>query len=79
MFKIYDEPESPNEGACLRNICQLNKKNTHTNTDPGVAGMFSGPEPRGSPQVMALFRHGAKILAHGQKDLYPEFLLVLLD
>ena len=70
MVKIYDEPESPHEGACLRNFCQQKGKHIH-----GAAGMLSGAEPRGSPQVLALFRHGAKILTHGQKDSFPDFLL----
>ena len=56
MFQTYDEPESPNEGSCLRNMCQQKDKahthtqthtHTHTHTPtPGAAGMLSGAEPR---------------------------------
>ena len=78
MFKtkIYDEPESPNEGACLRNKCQQKAKRTHTHTH--VRAQPECLRQEALAQVLARFKHGAKILTHGQQDLYPEFLRVQL-
>ena len=41
MFKIYDEPESPNEGACLR--CMMNR-NRHM-TGPYLSKNRSHMDP----------------------------------
>ena len=67
MFKKNDEPESPHDGACLRKFCQQQEDTrTHTRARPEC---FPDHSQEALPQVLALFRHGAKILTHGQKDL----------
>ena len=75
MFHIYDDPEPL---ACLRYMMSRNrqmrgvglrdirqqKKTKHTR--PGAAGMQS---QEALPQVLALFRHGGKILRHGRQRI----------
>ena len=69
MLKIHDEPESPNEGACLRNICQQNFFNTH----PGAVGMLSGPEQRNSPPSIGAFQARSAYLQYSHAR--PEWFI----
>ena len=66
MLKIYDDPELPNEGACLRYMLNWNRQmrghveemyaSKKNEARPRAGGMLSGPAPEGSPPSIGTFQ-----------------------